>query len=310
MKELFLPALRRLSSTKLCSVPTIRGGLLSGKSKRSVKEEKMARFPTIEGRFFAKVLSWDDRFRSPAAVATLLDQFATGSGRSLIGYSAPHGLLHEIPLAEVPCLFKPETSRNAHDFLFGDPRLSMNVRWEDPDFVEATDSSHRIAVMVRMQDDTWDFARQQFLLLCKLTGVFWGELNETAVTGKTTFSGPNQHMCCLPLFGSMNFLGPDYSAYLGPTAIGDAGFTQVESFSDGILTRICTETSESFAERQRIIRDHLGGDRVFKDWRPDNRPQFVTRERQVVRYRSELPPTEFSITAHGLKKRPLTTKTK
>ncbi len=264
----------------------------------------MARFPRIESKFFAKILSWDDRFRSSAAIGALLDQFGAGSGRLLLGYSAPRGLLQEIPLEAVHRLFKPETSRNAHDFLFGDPRLSMNVRWEDSNFVEAMDSSYRVAVMVRLQDDAWDFAQQQFLLLCKLTGAFWGELNETAITRKTTFSGPNQHMCCLPLFGSMNFLGSDYVAYLGPTAIGDAGFTQIESFYDGILTHIGTETSESFTERQKIVRDRLGGDHVFKDWRPDNSPQFVTRERHVGRYRSELPPTEFSITAGGLKKRP------
>lgn len=270
----------------------------------------MTRFPTIERKFFAKILSWDDRFRSPAAVATLLDQFATGSGRSLLGYNASRGLLHEIPLAEVPGLFKPDTSRNAHDFLFGDPRLIMNVRWEDSDFVEAMDSADRVAVMIKLQDDTWDCARRQFLLLCKLTGAFWGELNETAITNKITFSGPNQHRFCLPLFGSMNFLGPDYTAYLGLRAISQAGFAQVESCSDGVLTRIEAQTPESFADCQRAICHQLGGDRVFKDWRPDNLPQFVTRERHVVRYRSELPPTEFTITAPGLKKRPLTTKTK
>lgn len=270
----------------------------------------MARFPTVENKFFAKVLSWDDRFRSSAAVATLLDQFAADSGRLLLGYSAAHGLLRKISMAEVSGLFKPEASRNAHDFLFGNPHLTVSVRWEDSDFVEATDSSHRVAVLARMQYDTWDFTQQQFLLLCKQTGAFWGELNETAITEKITFSGPNQHMCCLPLFGSMNFLGPDYSAHLGTKAIGQAGFTKVESFLDGILTRIEAQTPASFAERQRTIRDHLGGDRVFKDWRPGNQPHFATRECHVVRYRSKLPPTEFTITSRGLKKRPPTTRTR
>ena len=248
------------------------------------------------------MLSWDMRFRATAGIATLLERYSSDSGRKLIGFRAPRGLLSEIRVSEVPNLFRPEVGRNTHEFLFGDPPVSLRIYWEDSDFVEATDSSHRLTAMLRMQDTEWDVAREQLLLLCQLTGAVGAELNETPVTGFVTFSGLNQHRASLPRFGSLNYLGPDYTTYLGLRRIRHAAFTQVEPWHDGVLTTIRVDTADAFRERQRSVECELGGEPVFKDWRPDNAPTFASREQHVGRFRSQLP-MEFSITATGLKKR-------
>jgi hypothetical protein len=181
--------------------------------------------------------------------------------------------------------------------------FSVEITWEDSDWVEFSKCATRLKVMTRIGEDDFAFAEDRFQLLCELTGAFWGELNHIPVTGTVTFSGPNQHACCLPLFGSMNYLGDDYTAFLGPKALEQAGFSRVQGTQNGVLTYLQAADPASFAEQQARIREQLGGDKVFHDWRPDKGPRFVSREHHVGRYSASLPPMEFTITAKGLKKR-------
>ncbi len=211
--------------------------------------------------------------------------------------------MHEISAPEIPSLFKPQTSRHAHDFLYGYPHFSIGLTWEDPDWVESTDSSVRLAVIARIEEHDFGFARRLFLAACDLTGAFWGELNHTGVTERVTFSGLNQHRCCLPLFGTMNYLGEDYTAFVGREALARAPFTKVESWAKGTLTYIDAGNAADFKAQQTRICAQLGGEAVFDDWRLDRSPCFSSREHHVARYRSALPPIEFKVTSKGLRKR-------
>lgn len=262
----------------------------------------MARFPNIRSTFFAKVLSWDERFRNREDVGTLLEHFMQRSGLSLQGVSGPRRVLQEVSLANVPSFFKPETSHNAFDFLVGKPEVCVGIRWEDPDWVELTELSSRLEVILRIQQDDFILAQQLFLLVCEITGAFWGELNQTAITAKVTFSGLNQHKSCLPLFGTMNYLGEDYTAFLGK-GLEQAGFSRVRPWGKGVLTYIESGERTEFAEQQSRIRSKLGGDLVFDDWPADRGPCFVSRQHHVGRYRASLAPMEIRVTAKGLKKR-------
>ncbi len=263
----------------------------------------MPRFPSIHPRFLIKVLSWDERFRSRDSLGQLLDALVGPLGRSLLGWRGPRGLLHEISAAQIPSLFQPENNRNTRDFLYGHPHFNVGLTWEDPDWVEATDSSVRLAVIVRIAEDDWEFARRLFLAACDLTGAFWGELNDTRVTERVTFSGLNQHMCCLPAFGTVNYLGEDYTAFLGREALAQAPFTKVETWRKGTLTHIDARSTADFKAQQTRICAQLGGEAVFDDWRLHRSPSFSSRENHVGRYRSALPSLEFTITAKGLRKR-------
>ena len=270
---------------------------------RSVREVHMARFPTIRNTYFMKLLSWDERFRTRDSIADLLEEFLRRSDLALLGFSAPRQLLRDISLSEVPALFKPEISRHCHNFLFGEPQLRLGITWEDSDWVDKTDCSERLAIIVSIEEDDIAFAKQQFLLLCELTSPFWAELNNKEITRKVTFSGPKQHMCCLPLFGRMNYLGSDYVSFLGKDSIVDAGFDSVEPCHKGLLTTINADTPEAFTTKQTDIRGNLGGDSVFGDWRQHTVPHFETREQHVSKYRDLLPPMEFTVTPKGLKKK-------
>ncbi len=265
----------------------------------------MPRYPHVESVFFFKLISWDERYRDRASIGDLLERYTAVSGRRFLGYRGARALLSDIEYADIPALFRPDVSKNSHNFLFGDPLVSISVTWEDPDWVETVSSLNRMTVMGRMATGSLLTAETEFLHWIDGTSAFWGELNVTAITGSLTFSGLNQHLLCMPKFGTVNFLGPDYVRFLGEDNLATAGFASIEPHGDGLVTRIAADCQHEFSAVQNSICEKLGGDRIFKKWGSDDKPKFEGMYQHVLRHRASVPPMEFRVTARGLKKRPI-----